>query len=73
MNISSIRRVKSTINIQVKKKQSKQNKTYNKKLKEILYWKNDKLNNISLFNDSLKNTLNKAHSSNKKLSDDSKR
>ena len=53
MNISSIRRVKSTINIQVKKKQSKQNKTYNKKLKEILYEKNDDLNNISLFNDSL--------------------
>ena len=53
MNISSIRRVKSTINIQVKKKQSKQNKTYNKKLKEILYEKNDELNNISLFNDSL--------------------
>ena len=52
MNISSIRRVKSTINIQVKKKQSKQNKTYNKKLKEILYEKNE-LNNISLFNDSL--------------------
>ena len=53
MNISSIRRVKSTINIQVKKKQSKQNKTYNKKLKEILNEKNDELNNIFLFNDSL--------------------
>ena len=55
-----------------KTEQNRTIETYNKKIKEILHEKIDNLNNISLFNDSLKNTLNKAHSS-KKLNNKSKR